>query len=601
MNKSRVQHVLKPMFRTELPSNLIFVDTETKGVAIDPTTQKHTLWFGWACHVHFQKSKTGESQIEKWIRFDTAAGFWDWLESCLRSRTRTWLFAHNWNFDAAILCVGTIPLERGWVCQKYINNRPPVIISLRRDDRTLFLIDSLNYFPFKLEKLGQDIGIPKLPMPDPEASQSEWDTYAKQDVLVMKTAILKLRQFVKDNDLGSFKPTLAGQAFVAFRHKYMSVPILIHDRKRVSKLEREGYFGGRVECYKQGEVKGPLYLMDVNSLYPSVMAANDFPHVLVDDYKGGTEEKLTEALENHSLISTVTITTDTPIYPLYDGERLQFPIGEFVTTLTTPELSIALQRGDIMTVHYTAKYLQTNLFADYVQDLYSARLEFRAEKNEAFDLVAKLLLNALYGKFGQRLGKWEERPDIIAPDVMEWIEADELTGIIHKFRIRMGVVQQEMSRGEAYDSFPAISAHVTAFGRLALWKLITTAGRRNVYYCDTDSVVTNKRGFDRLESLVDPLRLGALKHEGTFQTGAFYAPKHYTLGKRVKIKGIRHNARHLGNNLYEQERFVSWDWLHGKGEDGYILIKTIRKQLSVKYRKGTVLASGRIVPLELHV
>lgn len=601
MTEKRKQHILRSTARTELPSSMIFVDTETRGVEIAPGTMKHTLWFGWACYVRVQKVKGVEQISEKWLRFETATAFWDWVEGTIRARTRTWIFAHNWNFDAAILWVATIPLERGWVCQKYINNKPPVIISLRRDPSTLFLIDTLNYFPMALEVLGKNIGYKKLKMPAPDATRQQWDAYAHRDVDVMKTAVLKLREFVRDNHLGTFKATLAGQAFMAYRHKYMTAPIMIHDRERVAELEREGYFGGRVECFRYGKVKGPMYLLDVNSLYPSVMAAEQYPHVLIKDTRGGTVGDLRTAMKTHGVIATVTIQTTEPIYPQYDGLRLNFPTGTFNTTLTTPSIKIALSRGDVIAVHHTAEYLMTTLFKAYVTDLYRARLAFRAENNDAFDLVTKLLLNSLYGKFGQRLGKWEETEHIVPPDVLEWTERDITTDIIYNYRVRMGVVQREMDRGEAYDSFPAIAAHVTDYGRLELWRLITLAGRDNVYYGDTDSLVVNATGYKALRPEIDAKRLGALKLEGKFKTGEFWAPKHYRLGNRVRIKGIRKNARKLGDNLYEQERFVSWDWLHAHGEDGYILIHTITKKLTGKYTKGIVMPDGRIQPFVLGV
>ncbi len=599
MNKERKQHILRSTARTELPSSMIFVDTETKGVEIKPGTQKHTLWFGWACYVRVQKVKGVEQISEKWIRFETAGAFWDWVEGSIRARTRTWIFAHNWNFDAAILWVATIPLERGWECQKYINNKPPVIISLRRDPSTLFLIDTLNYFAMPLDKLGENIGIPKIKMPAPDATREEWDTYAHRDVEVIKSGVLQFREFVKQQDLGTFKPTLAGQAFMAYRHKYMTVPIMIHDRARVAELEREGYFGGRVECFHRGKVKGPLYLLDINSLYPAVMASQKYPHVLIKDYRGGTVTDLRTAMKTHGVMATVTLQTERPIFPKFDGLRLLFPTGEFTTTLTTPELRMALGMNEVVAVHHTAEYLMAPLFNAFVTDLYRSRLEFRKQGNDAFDWIAKYIMNGLYGKFGQRLGKWEEVEHIIPPDVLEWTEQDITTDIIYNYRVRMGVVQREMGKGEAYDAFPAIAAHVTAYGRLALWRLVVQAGRDNVFYCDTDSVVVNATGYKALRHEIHQKRLGALKLEGKFATGDFTAPKHYRLGKRIRIKGIRKNARKIGKDLYEQERFVSWDWLHAHGEDGYILIHTIRKQLTGKYTKGTVMPDGRIQPFVL--
>ena len=46
---------------------------------------------------------------------------------------------------------------------------------------------------------------------------------------------------------------------------------------------------------------------------------------------------------------------------------------------------------------------------------------------------------------------------------------------------------------------PAISATMTAYGRMLLWQIISIAGRDNIIYCDTDGILVNYAGRMRLQ------------------------------------------------------------------------------------------------------
>ncbi len=593
---TRVAHWLRPNAKTELPSNMVFVDTETRPEHIEPGREKHSLWFGYACYIRIREKNGKEWQHEEWLYFERAGDFWDWVCEKNRQGSKLYVFAHNWNFDGAILWTASELRSRDYQTLQYINNKPPFILRLKQGKRFLALVDTLNYFGTSLANLGESIGIEKKEMPGYDEDLETWKPYCRRDVEVIRDAVLQYRAFIEREDLGNFRPTVASQAFNAFRHRFYTGGILIHNDTATLRLERDAYFGGRVECFQIGEVHKKLYYLDVNSLYPFIMAEHTFPKELVGVERAISIERLGELLKNYALVADVTLDTDENIYPTRQDNRLIFPVGVFRTSLCTPELAYALAHNHITAVHVVAVYEEGELFRDYVETLYAARQAYQQAGNPAFAYLCKIFLNSFYGKFGQKGQVWETLRDAEEDDPPEWLDQEYEGGPVFKHRVRLGVVQKLTRDEEARESFPTISGHVTAYARLYMWQLMKTAGLEHVYYTDTDSLIVDSVGRRFLDSYIDPSRLGALKVEKTATQAAFYGPKDYVFGTTRRTKGVRQDAREIERGVFEQIQFHSWDWHQKETEEGFIYIDTVTKKLRREYKKGNVQDDGRVEP-----
>ena len=578
---------------------MIFVDTETKPVEKTPERERHELWFGEALFVRIQTKDGKEYRHEEWLHFENADTFWDWVVKRTRKRSKTYIFAHNWNFDGSILYTASSLRKRGYRTLQYINGGPPFILRVKSDNNTLALVDTLNYFTTSLEALGESIGIPKKAMPDYDDPFEDWTAYCRRDVEVLRDAMLAFRSFVEVNDLGNFRPTLASQAFNAFRHRFYSGGILIHDDQKTLELEREGYYGGRVECFRLGTFRRKFYYLDVNSLYPSVMVDNEYPKQLVRSRRAVPVKDMADYLTDYACVGAITVRTDEPIYPVRMDGRLCFPVGDFDTVLCTPELAYALEHGHITKVKHLTLYEKGEVFTDYVETLYGLRQEYAASDNPAFKFMCKIMLNSLYGKFGQRGQQWEEVRPSEPDDPLDWLEEEWDGGPVARYRVRLGNVQKLSRNEESRESFPAISAHVTAYARILMWNLIKKAGPKHVYYTDTDSLVVDSVGYRNLSGAIHPTQLGYLKVEKTANVARFLGPKDYHFGDDERHKGIRKNATRLADNKWEQIQFHSWDWHMKRGEEGFIYIDTITKTLHRQYKKGTIDARGIVSPYQL--
>ncbi|KKL46883.1 hypothetical protein LCGC14_2341130, partial [marine sediment metagenome] len=180
-----------------------------------------------------------------------------------------------------------------------------------------------------------------------------------------------------------------------------------------------------------------------------------------------------------------------------------------------------------------------------------------------------------------------------------WDEIDGETGERYRMRQLAGVIEQHWIEGESALSHPAIAAHVTGYGRRLLWSLIRRAGLGTVLYCDTDSVLVNQAGYDRLEPLLHATKLGSLHLDKIVQTAVLRCPKDYQLDDVQRIKGIRVNAVWIDDNTVLQEKWLGLRSLIMRGDVSTPVVRKEVKHLTRAYNKGVVLRGGRVRPYRL--
>jgi len=297
-------------------------------------------------------------------------------------------------------------------------------------------------------------------------------------------------------------------------------------------------------------------------------------------------------------IAKCLIETDEPTYAIR-RERTIFPIGRFWTVLTTPELKYALARGHIKQVTDCVLYEQADIFSSYVKRFYALRQEFKSAGVAQFEELCKLLLNCLYGKFGQKADIWTKIGD--CPDEPDRVEEilDTTNNKRRMLRYLLGEVFESTGTEECFNSFPAIASHVTAYGRLRLWELIKQASCENVFYCDTDSLIVNEAGLCKLNNQLHETKLGYLKIESITQSLIIRGLKDYATESKNVIKGIRKNAVEIRAGVYEQEKWPSFRGTLRSKDANVYTIEKITKTLTRKYTKGTVNLDGTIAPFVL--
>lgn len=593
----RHAHILRDNHASDYPQQCIWFDTETDFVTMDDTAFYHKLKFGYACYM--RKHRNGVWSDEEWLRFTTLAEFWRWVSNKTRRQTKLYLFCHNTSFDLPVLDVFNQLPACGFTLRSAIIDAPPTILRFRRNTECIIILDTLNIWRMPLKFLGEEIGLQKLDMPEDNDLGVTWDTYGKRDVEIIRDACIKWWDFLERNDYGSFAPTLAGQAMHVFRHKYMTYPILIDNNVNALKLTRDGYHGARCECFRIGKFKGSFSLLDVNSMYPSVMALREYPYRLLTTTRYASVNDIRIWLKSYCLTARVILRTAKPFAAVKNGLKLLFPIGEFECVLNTPEIVYALDNAEILKIVEIALYDKAYLFTVMMNDLYLKRLEAKRAGNRIDAFLYRKIMNSFYGKWGQSGGKWQEKENIEDLSAKHWPEIDLVTNRVIRHRQLGGLVQVQDTELESRDSFPAIAGHITAYARIELWRLITLAGIEHVYYCDTDSLLVDDVGLRNLEYDIHPELMGKLSLKGQWPEVEIYGAKDYRFGQLQKTKGVRRDAIWLDDHNVSQTK---WSGLRGIVSSGIVdrpITKTIKKHLARTYDKGTVLSDGSVLPLEM--
>lgn len=591
----RKPHVLKSEKSLAIPRHLLFVDTETSQHELADGSIQQSLRLGWACY--YRRAYGRHVERTDWHYFDNAESFWAFVADRSVAKHRLWIIARNMVFDFTVLKGWRHLHAAGYKLKFFHNKGACTIISVRKSGSSLVLLDSMNWFVESLAKTGDRIGLPKKQIDFATCSESELSDYCRNDVMIELENFKMFIRFLEERHVARLCYTRGSTAMSAYLLSHYAEKIYIHNNAQAIRLERDAYFGGRVECFFLGSLNSEKYhVVDVNSLYPTVMRDNTYPVKYCKISHKVTVKKLGSALKRYAVVARVLIETAEPIYPVRRG-RLVFPVGLFWTSLCTPELQHALKHGHIREIATMVTYKKANIFKSYVDKFYSLRLEFRSQGEAEYEELCKKMLNSLYGKFGQKGENWEKIGDCPGEIDREELVFNMSGRRVTKMRYLMGEIFMMIGTDESFDSFPAIAAHVTAYGRMFLYNLMMIVGRDHYFYCDTDSLIIDDTGLARLEKLISQAGLGGLKVEESCDRVIIRGLKDYRTASKVVTKGIRKNAVEIADGVYQQELWPGFRGLLRSGHSDVYAVKTVTKHLTREYKKGTVNPDGWISPL----
>jgi DNA polymerase type B, organellar and viral len=646
--RAKRSHNLARVRRKAYPRRFIFWDSESRVADFNRhrteiVEKSHTprlivaeCWEADATY-HYQERETLAFKGQSKRLCDD---FWQWVAAQADTRGgghrgSVVVIAHNIGYD--VLATGGADRLHalGWESEAPYEKGPIFIWRFNKNGRTVTLLSSTNFYLAKLEKIGKDFGLPKLDTDTQTENEAELETYCRRDCAIVRTAILGMVDFLRDNDIGPWADTISSVAFKALRYVrndgncFLRSEVEIHTDPVATKIERDSYCGGRTEPQLVGvPAPLPVYDVDYNSLYPWVMLDNLFPIRLLQIHDGDKTALLTTLETGGLVIADVTLKTEVPCVPFKDPElrKLLFPVGTFNATLCAPELRLLLAHGgEIVEVRRWAVYEGAPIFHHYVSDLYARRVQANAEGKDAWVQLFKNLLNNLYGKFGQKSEEWvcvgNAPPELST--ITEYVGPD---GTAMTERIFGGKRWVVAGATEAYNSFPAIASFVTSYARVALWGAMNVAGNwspdlngghgpagREFYYCDTDSLFVSEVGFRRLTQadMIDAAKLGKLKLEKTLtQKAIFYAPKTYEIDSAFKRKGVPARAVERWTN---GSPVLTQDGQRGAVYDGFPKLATalrrwglgefrnlrVVKKLDATFDKANVWEDGWTTPLRL--
>ena len=292
---------------------------------------------------------------------------------------------------------------------------------------------------------------------------------------------------------------------------------------------RDALMGGRTEAFKsylKCDLNEKIRYVDYVSLYPTVNALDDYA-VGFPKYVNITPNDIL----NDSFIGLVKCDVKPPkdlylpVLPDNSDGKLLFHLNDmYEKTWASVELKVALEKGyEITKIHSAVAYKRfKGLMKDYVGNFikmkiensgiktqpecdeineYHTRLGFTFEikpedtaDNPGLRQVAKICLNSLWGKFGQRCGKNEydfffDYNDLIKQIINNDKICDFHWDIVGENCVELQYKEKEDMFIESDYISEVTAVFTTANARVRLYRMLDWLDPSQVAYCDTDSVL----------------------------------------------------------------------------------------------------------------
>lgn len=349
-------------------------------------------------------------------------------------------------------------------------------------------------------------------------------------------------------------PTLPSLAFAIYRSNFMKddfrIPLI--DGSTYNDLKK-AYTGGMVDVYKPtNDANTKVNSYDVNSLYPFSMKEFNIPIGTPKYFEGDISLIDPKAFG----IFEVEIETPTDLkYPVLQtkvqtdsGNRTIAPLGNWKGWYLSAEIYNAMEYGYKFKILRGYLFDKGNIFTDFVEFLYN--LKFNSKKGTPNYMIAKLILNSLYGKFGTE-PEMENHVILNSDKAKEYHNKYVVTNVIDLGNnkellsyFRPDNKFTENNKPSSKNTSIAVALAITAYARIhmAYLKKLALALGLVIYYMDTDSLALS----GKLDDNFIGNELGKLKLEHVFNEVVYLAPKVYA-GRTdsydyIKVKGAKNSV-----------------------------------------------------------
>lgn len=407
--------------------------------------------------------------------------------------------------------------------------------ALRLDALGTTYSDSFFLLRAPLASIGEGLEHEKGHVDYEHASFDELSLYNQRDCEILRRALQRFFQIIVE--LGGFpRSTAASTAMDLFRRVYQRDAAYVPDD--VNAILRTAYFASDVQpAVRRAE---RAFLRDRNSSFPAEMR-NPIPWRFLGRAKRLPAGKLGFGL------ATVKVPKNCPYPPLpvrAGNGGIYFPTGSIHGWYSQLDIDYAAELGCDVKVHEWLVFESSSDLAGFVNALAPLRMAAKQSGDEFWALALKIVLNSLYGKFGERI--WKE--------VVMFGRSTATSRMLYP-----GVHVDEIERPLAHEQVQ-ICAWITSAARIALhrqyWAIAHMTGHK-VYNWDTDCVFSS---LDIVPNMGK--QLGEWNDDGILRRARFLAPKMYsgfyqkndkTPEYMVKAKGVAEIGRIMRDRRMEHD------------------------------------------------
>lgn len=500
------------------------------------------------------------------------------------------LIAHNMKYDLQILGLINLFISDNQFLGLDLKDKflgEVNYFKFKNKKAEVIFLDSFNFYKQSLGNIAQSLGLEKYAHKEYNYSGKKWNRYIDNNGIELCHKdcyiLYEKMKLVKQSSIAYGKSS-ASSSFREWITNYM--PIEQIDLDDFNSIGEEIYHGGRTELYHR-QIKEYSYSLDINSLYPYVM--NKYKYSIKFHREIGISE-LEYVLnsirnEHYNYLINISYKSSLPRTPIMqrtiNGMLCDFQENSNIW-ITGQEFLLLYESDKALTfqMHKILEFVNCDLFSGYVKKFYKLKKDAKSESEKTDN---KLMLNSLYGKFGQREKYNIFEPYSTMPELENFkSEYERITynGIVYSLYDSFYSYREN---GD-YINCVVIASEITANARCENYRNQKLLGFNNIISTDTDSFRITKTFFDSHKELMNSIignEIGQLKIEhdkSGYHIG--YGLKDYEiiddLGISLrKTKGIRKNAILIGNNKYKMQVFKTLNKTKDK-----VILKDIIKQLS---------------------
>lgn len=586
----RQAHFLRELERDGLPHRHAFLDTEAR-VETRGATQEQRFELGVLSYADLDPRRRSELCREE--LYTQLEPLWSDLLGFAPRGRRLCVWAHNLAYDLRISQALRFLPAAGYRLRGIVLERTASWAWFVSPERSLIFCDLASWLPAPLAAIAADVGLRK-PAGAPETGDpARLEERCRADVRVLRAAVIELLGWLRAERLGPFRPTGAGQSHTAFRRRFLSDRVLVHDDQEVLETERRAMWTGRAEAWRWGALEGgPFIEYDLELAYCRIAAERAVPVALKGRARATDLDSLLELSERYAVLAECEVETALECLPAERASFIAWPVGRFETALFDPELRLAADAGAEIRVKQAWLYRRSPAlrgFASWVLDALEGRgqpvspVVRRALKHWSRSLVGRLALRyrrweqfGWHEHYGLRLGTLYDR------------KTGEVTDLLHAGRDVLELTQL----AESQSSLPQITGWIMAECRRRLWTLIELAGRENLLYVDTDSLIVTQDGARRLERAAAVGLTWSLRRKGVYSRLEIHGPRHLVVEGHARISGVPKRSLRVGVLEWEGEIWRGLKESLARGELDHVVVTPRRFKVRATDRRREHLGGG---------
>jgi len=547
-----------------------------------------------------------------------------WLEKLFTLKGKYKIFFHNGGkYDFNFIIFSLVKMNLFHKLDIFIDfNKKIYKMKLKIGRNEFLFLDTINLIPRALSFIGEKLNFPKKDYDYKLTTifnTNEEYKKAKNGILfdyLNRDVDILIKLFISKQELFNYKLTIGSNAISYWKdtinHKRYFLNKLTADEWIICKSAFRGGFTYLMEGKSLKEY-WPIYVYDINSLYPFVMMKFKMPYgkpIYDENDPNGTFKLYMVEVE-------WAVAKKIPFIESYvKGSNMTYnkEIKNNVYHMSNYMLKKFINgyKGKWKITYIFSFREKMGFFDKYLERYRKGKIKADVEKNELERLWNKLNSNCLYGKMGQNIFR-DSGFIITKKDFFEYVKDNNIKcyynkdGKLYAFddhakykryvkvynELIIGSVTGDEPEGDF--SYIPIAIKITECAKLYLLEGILN-NYENYIYSDTDSIhlTAPAKGIK-----IHAQEYGAWKLEGVFTKGIYRRAKHYALydGKKWIIKGCGFNVKKANDYLKAISEGKTFD---EKEKDDIIRIDMkdyIKERFVVKNGKtiSEIVEGGRII------